>query len=296
MVFRVIPLPSYHSSSIASGGSFALPTSAHVYLLVFSCLILPLLMVISPVRDLLYSEIGEQFVKERVGRRGMRPLIASLSAITFLFAWNDYTRAPLKGPDIEHWAELMAHGEKAVNEGCSPIDDQLETLQERSASLLKIDPESRDPALVEELSKERWSLFEERMARTRDISRKTTEMSHLAAQPKGEKDGVVSELSDRLKDFFRGKEKNRTFWVIDRALPGGLGLDQYNQAQEVLALQGNLQKNNELLGSLLKQGQIDGNSNANPDPNPSDKKPNSSTPNTDYNLLDPKAASKSDIK
>lgn len=225
----------------------------YIGFLFYCCIILPFLMLLPPTRNFLCSQIGEHTVKKRVGAWGIRPLIGFLSGAYLLDLFDHHTKAASKPSDAQHWQELVTHSEKAHSENKLFLDREYEKLNKERADILKIPPELRDPALVKEFHEKSEATTWEYLRRGQQIAKDTDEMSSLAVQGSKVKVGEVSEFSDRVKDLFRGKDRNRTFWVVDRGLPSGLGLSQYDQSNHVSDLRAGLEEQAQAITSLAEE-------------------------------------------
>lgn len=214
-----------------------------------------------------------------MGAYGTRPLIAAILGPFFLFFSDFYTRERSGGPDVGHWREISAHTEKVGHLNISHLKDELDQINSEHEPLLETKEELRNPDQAQEFLRKKESIVDNFIHRQKKIDQDAFNMSILAVKPQ-EKVGSVTELSDRIKDFLRGKEKNRSLWVIDRGLPGGrllalrggVGLDQYdqtlnpssepsathlNEREEKVDLPSNLEKEEVGLKSNQKQGGIE---------------------------------------
>lgn len=200
----------------------------YVVTLVSLSLILPVLILVPATRTFLHSQIGEELIKKRVGAYGARPLIAAILGPFFLCFLDSYTGQGPSGPDLGHWKEISAHTRGVRDQNLLHLKGELDQLDGEYKSLLEAKEGPRDPHQMEELTRKKESKFYEYLYRLRKINKDAFNMSMQAVKSQ-EKIGSVTELSDPIKDFFRGNEKNRSLWVIDRGLPGGVGLDQYDQ-------------------------------------------------------------------
>lgn len=193
----------------------------YVWLLLSCSVLLPILILIPPVRGFLYSLLGEQIVEERVGKSGARPLIAALLGPFFLYYLDTTTRSLQPVPDHQHWHEVNVKTDKIEKENNSYFFEKLDAINQDSSIT---SPEER--------KEKTRTLWNEHIYRRDQIQARYDQVADLIQESKESQNGVVAQLGDRIKDFFRGNDKNRSFWILDRALPGGRGLDQYDHHLE----------------------------------------------------------------
>lgn len=229
---------------------FASQSIAGYYVIfLFLCSLLsPLLMWSPSARGFLYSQVGEQLVQERLGKRGFRPLIHFLSATTFLYFINLPTKAPIAPVDFDQWNEVYTHCQKAQSQNNAVFYAEIAKINQEQLAL----PEEKqsDPETKRELSEKRMDALRQYVKANKRVSADTQEMAHLAISPKGEREGAVSEFSDRIKDFFRGKDRNRALWVVGRGSSGSIGFTQYDQSQDISHLHGKVDENSKDMGLL----------------------------------------------
>lgn len=203
----------------------------YVAILIWYSVALPLLMLIPPIRTFFDSQIGEKAIEKRVGRYGIRPFMGAISGPIFLSWLDSFTENHMRGIDLVHQREIVAHILKVQMENRSDLIRELVKIQDEYVPQLEKEEGSRDPVAVEEMENKKQSLWDAYNNRGERATEAGYEMLFLAATRKEEgSPGWVSEFSDHVKDFLRGKERNASFSAIDKGLHGSFGLDRYRSS------------------------------------------------------------------